>query len=234
MKPKKWLGQNFLKSQKILSFISKRADCPTVLEIGAGDLRLTKFLAKNKSTEKIYAVELDKSLIQSPPNPKIELINNDFLKLKPFPVDCIVGNLPYYISSKILFSLLKWEFKKAILMFQKEFAEKMLASSGDKNYGRLSITSQYYFEIKLLKIIPKELFFPKPKVDSAIVELKKIREEDPIFDKVVRKLYSLRNKKIKNILKNVDLEDYKEKRPRHLSLKEVIEIVETLRNKSKA
>ncbi len=224
MKPKKRFGQNFLKNPGVLDFIvNSLPSCSSVLEIGAGDGRLTKKLAKK--FDKVFAVELDRdmcNLLKKIEN--ITLLCSDFLKLKPFKVDCIVGNVPYYISSKILFRLIDWDFKNAVLMFQKEFIDKMVSNPGSSNYGRLSITSSYYFSVKKLMNVSRNNFYPVPKVDSAIVSIEKKREkQDKDFDDFIRKLFSLKNKKIKNVL-NIQIPEYSEKRARHLNLEQVIDL----------
>ena len=232
LRPKKKLGQNFLKNRKVLSFISSCvSNCSSVLEIGGGDGRLTNLLTENKGY--VYVVEVDNELCQKlfelfNNRENIKVICNDFLKVEAFPVSCIVGNIPYYLSSKILFKLVEWNFEKALLMFQKEFAEKMVSSPGNSNYGRLSVTSQYYFEVKILRIVSRKDFFPSPKVDSAIVEIRKKREKNQDFDEIVRRLYSLKNKKIRNII-GVDVKGYAEKRPRHLSVMDIINILRILK-----
>jgi len=157
----------------------------------------------------------------------VEVVCNDFLKVEPFPVDYIVGNIPYYISSPILFRLKDWDFKKAYLMVQKEFGEKLLAEPGDKNYGRLSVSFQAHFGGRILREVPRRFFSPPPKVDSVIVEVwKEPKDLPPYFDELVRLLFSQRNKKVKNILgKGWDVpEELREKRPRHMTLKEVLSI----------
>ncbi len=219
MKLKKRLGQNFLKCERILSFISsKTKECKEVLEIGGGDGRLTKKLSKNSF---VYVVEIDRRFHKNLDSiENVKLIPKDFLKLKPFKVNCIVGNVPYYISSKILFKLLEWGFEKAVLMFQKEFVDKMLAKENESNYGRLSVTSKYYFDIKKLKQVPAKCFVPKPKVDSAIIEIKKIREKNEKFDALVRRIFSLKNKKLRNVVENCP-EEFEQRRARELSIEEI-------------
>ncbi|NPA22604.1 MAG: ribosomal RNA small subunit methyltransferase A [Candidatus Micrarchaeota archaeon] len=221
------LGQVFLKNPRILSFIAKQCNGEKILEIGAGDGRLTKRLKGE-----VYAVELDKRFCERLKEITPNVICQDFLELEPFKVDCIVGNVPYYISSPILFRLLDWDFDKAILMFQKEFGEKMVAKPGDSNYGRLSLTSQYYFHVKPLKIVSKRDFSPVPKVDSIIMEIRKKREKDPLFDEIVRKIFSQKNKKLKNILKDVP-EDLGELRPRHMGEEEIRRLLAYFSSKHK-
>ncbi len=224
------LGQVFLKNPKILSYIASKCRGKTVLEIGGGDGRLTRKL-KQKGFY-VIVVELDKRFCERLKEIADQVICDDFLKIEPFKVDCIVGNVPYYISSKILFKLLEWDFEEAILMFQKEFGEKMVAKPGDSNYGRLSITSQYYFDVEPLKIVSKRDFSPVPKVDSIILKIRKKRSPNKEFDDLVRKIFSQKNKKLKNILKNVppEMEDL---RPRHIGEEEITRLLTYFSSKYK-
>lgn len=220
------LGQVFLNSSKILKYISSLVPRGRILEIGAGDGRLTKLL-RNKGY--LYAVEIDDRFKEILEKLADEVFIIDFLKLEPFEVDYIVGNVPYYISSKILFKLLDWRFKEAILMFQKEFVDKIRMKPGDPKYGRLSVTANYYFNIEFLKVVNKRYFRPVPKVDSAIIKIRKIRDKDNDFDELVRILFSYKNKKIKNIIPSLDI--YRDERPDRLDINQILEIVKKLRKK---
>lgn len=173
-KRKKFLGQCFLSNPSYLDFEAE-AISPShkaILEIGGGDGRLTERLVTG-SAKKVFVVEKDPiyaaMLRQKFAQNNVEVIEGDFLCLRPFKVDVVCGNLPYYISSAITFRLADWNFKRAVLMYQKEFCEKMLASGNDKS--RLSFFSQYYFNMKPLLIVPQGAFSPRPKVDSMLIEL---------------------------------------------------------------
>lgn len=184
-----------------------------VLEIGPGKGILTKLLAKR--VKKVIAIEIDSQLVKElkstlPDN--VTLINADALKIdfKTLPVfNKIVSNLPFQISSPITFKLLKHSFSKAVLIYQKDFAERMIAGSGSKNYSRLSVGIYYKTRCRILETVSKEFFYPMPKVDSSIVEL--IPRENPpftvvnekFFFDVTKKLFGHRRKKIKNILEDV-------------------------------
>ncbi|MEM4335796.1 MAG: 16S rRNA (adenine(1518)-N(6)/adenine(1519)-N(6))-dimethyltransferase RsmA [Candidatus Anstonellales archaeon] len=235
MKIKKSLGQSFLKNRSILEREANLAEIENkkVLEIGSGDGRLSEILLSRKP-KKLFLVELDKELVELLKNKfegkdNVEIISGDFLKLRPFKVDVIFGNIPYYISSKIIFRLLDWEFKEAVLMVQKEFGEKMVAKPGEKNYGRLSVTSQICFEVKKGFAISKENFFPKPKVDSIVMVLKKKRKLTEWEEKLIRELYAHKNKTVENALKKINAEipeSLRKKRPRHMTVEEVLRIKE--------
>jgi len=232
MIPKKSFGQNFLHNQSILSFISNNlGQGETALEIGGGTGSLTSKLLE-RHPRKLFVVELENEAFATlqekfGENRNIELIHRDFLKLEPFRVDKIFGNVPYYISSDIVFRLRDWDFSKAFIMLQKEFAEKMVAHPRESNYGRLSVTSQLSFKMKLLKIVKRTSFYPIPKVDSAIIELQNIGfSMDKNQEDLIRKMFSIKNRKLRNslgdLLKGNPLEN---KRPRELTLDEVREII---------
>lgn len=206
---KKSLGQCFLEDENILRLEAQLLD-PTekkVLEIGPGDGRLSqKILDLNPS--ELILVEKDTRFanLLKDTLPSANIIEADFLQVPIPKVDRIIGNIPYYISSEIVFRLTEFEFDFAILMVQDEFAKRMVAKTTDKNYGRLSVSSQLCFEVEYIKKVPSHLFFPKPKVNSAIIKLKptnfKISKE---LEDVIRAIFQHKNKTIKNALKDSKL-----------------------------
>ena len=206
MQLKKSLGQNFLQDHNILRKEAELAkvEGKTVLEVGPGDGRLTeKLLAHNP--KRLIVIEKDtrfSELLKEKFGEKIEVKNADFLETNFSEVDVIVGNIPYNITSLIIFKIAKMRFERAILMVQKEFAEKMVAKPNESNYGRLSVTAQLAFKVKLVQTVSAHLFIPKPKVDSAIIILEKnirISEEDEI---VITALFQHRNQSVRNALKH--------------------------------
>lgn len=217
------LGQIFLRDKRILNFIAEQVH-GKILEIGAGDGRLTKLLVQRGE---VWAVEIDSRFESKLREITLNVIIGDFLELEPFDVDFIVGNVPYYISSSILFRLLDWKFKLAILMFQKEFVDKMLMMPDHPKYGRLSVSSKYYYKIKPLKIVSRYSFSPVPKVDSTIVQLEKLRDKDEIFDRWVSILFAHKNKKIKNIIQDAPSE-YADLRPDRLNIEQLLELIKKL------
>ncbi|MEM0356732.1 MAG: 16S rRNA (adenine(1518)-N(6)/adenine(1519)-N(6))-dimethyltransferase RsmA [Candidatus Anstonellales archaeon] len=216
------LGQVFLRDRRILEYISSHVS-GRILEIGGGDGRLTRYLI---SKGEVWVVEIDSRFIQMLEAIAHHVIHADFLRVEPFDVDWIVGNIPYYISSPILFRLLDWNFYRAILMFQSEFVDKMLMKERDRKYGRLSVMAQYYFNITPLRRVSKYSFSPIPKVDSTIVMLEKIRARDTGFENFIRSIFTQKNKKLKNVLRGVD-EKYAERRADELSLEELLELYKT-------
>lgn len=201
--------QHFLINRQILNRIVGYAELnrrDTVLEIGAGYGNLTQELAKKAG--KVMAVEVDPRLAASIPRlENIEVIQGDALKME-FPAfNKVVSNLPYSISSPVTFKLLQYGFDLGILMYQYEFAKRLVASPGSKDYGRLSIAVQYYADVELLEIIPRNAFSTPPLVRSAVIKLiprpppYKVKDE-AFFMKFITAAFSQRRKKLKNAILN--------------------------------
>jgi len=213
MNTKKKLGQHFLIDKKIAERQVEYAQVnkkDVVLEIGPGRGILTKILAEK--AKQVVAVEIDKHLIDKlrsslPEN--VVLIHGDVLKtdFAALPVfNKIVSNLPFSISSPITFKILKHSFSTAILMYQKDFAQRMIAVPHNKNYSRLSVNIYYKTHCRILETISRNCFYPKPQVDSCIVELIprveppfSVINEEFFFD-LTKKLFNQRRKKIRNII----------------------------------
>ncbi len=181
---RKTLGQHFLKERRILKnivHIINPQDEELVIEIGAGKGALTRYLAQRGA--RVIAIEKDRELIphlEALGYPKVEIINEDVLKLNFKSLSSgksvkIVGNLPYSISSPILFRILeeKEVISECVFLLQKEVAERVCAEPGSKRYAPLSILIQNEFFTRLHFIVPPSCFLPPPKVDSALISLKK-------------------------------------------------------------
>ena len=209
--PKKHLGQNFTVDikmiERLVSYSSLTND-DVVLEVGAGFGFLTKLLSKK--CKKVVAVEVDPLLVsflrkQLQNRKNVELIEGDILTISlPF-FNKVVSAPPYSISSPLLFRLLERNFDFALLIFQKEFAERLAASVGTKDYGRLTVTMYYRADVELLDYVPRKMFYPPPDVDSLIVRLKPRAppfhvEDEIFFFDLVRSLFTQRNKKVRNAL----------------------------------
>ncbi|WP_296804915.1 16S rRNA (adenine(1518)-N(6)/adenine(1519)-N(6))-dimethyltransferase RsmA [uncultured Methanobrevibacter sp.] len=207
------LGQNYLidenKRNQIVNFGEIDED-DIILEIGPGIGTLTIELAKK--AKKVIAIEQDgnicKILTERLKNEKIdnvELINDDALKTDFPKFNKIISNLPYQISSPITFKFLDYDFDLAILMYQKEFADRMNGEVGSKNYSRLSAMLYFKCNVDALTNVSSESFIPKPKIDSTVVKLtpKENKIEDIDFEtysNFTKALFQHRNKKIRNAL----------------------------------
>jgi 16S rRNA (adenine1518-N6/adenine1519-N6)-dimethyltransferase len=203
-------GQNYLVDKNVLSSIIQSADLSTkdiVLEVGAGIGNLTIPLAKNAG--KVIAVEQDRTIasilikrLKELQIANVEVIIGDATKIKFPKFNKVVANLPYKISSPITFKILKYDFEFAILMYQLEFAERMIAKPGDSNYSRLSVMINFYTYIEMLFKVSNNVFLPKPKVSSAVVKLtpKNEVDVDEFLSNVTRALFQHKRKKVRNAL----------------------------------
>lgn len=208
------LGQNFLIDNNILDKIIITAgvsDKDTVLEIGTGIGTLTNELLKHSN--RVIAVEIDKNLCPIVREnvselKKLTLMNEDFLKtdLSSFKIDKIVANLPYYITTPIIFKCLTLNADKMVFLVQKEAALRLTAKPGTKSYGSLTVALQSVSEVKYVHSVSAACFFPKPDVDSAIIEITrydKIKyniKNLKIFELVNRGAFAKRRKTILNSL----------------------------------
>jgi 16S rRNA (adenine1518-N6/adenine1519-N6)-dimethyltransferase len=222
---KKHLGQNFLFDPLILSRIVGVAEIgpeDLIVEIGPGPGKLTRMLAE--SAEKVVAIELDDRLYERLKGElagfeNIELTHGDALKYhyEELPEFKVVANIPYYITTPIIFRLLnmKGNLKSMTLAVQKEVAERITARPDTKAYGVLTLMVQYYAEVDLKFPIPKEAFRPIPKVDSAIVHIGILErpsvdvKDERLFFRIIKMAFSQRRKMLSNSLKSLR-EDVKE------------------------
>lgn len=225
---KKRLGQNFLVDGEVIQDIIKFANITpedTIVEIGPGVGFVTEQLVKY--AKKVIVIELDEEAIVELKNldaPNLEIIHNDVLKTD-LSALCdeqfkVVANIPYYITSPIIAHLLgeiddlnnknRNKIKDIILMVQEEVARRMVANenSQGKQYGLLTILSQFWADVKILRLVGRKCFYPAPKVNSALVKLD-VRTEPKLklsdyshFRKTVKSAFSQRRKNIKNCLLN--------------------------------
>jgi 16S rRNA (adenine1518-N6/adenine1519-N6)-dimethyltransferase len=261
--PRKRWGQHFLIDQNILNKVIRAAELEkgdVVLEVGPGLGEMTLALARQ--VKKVIAVEIDSKLVEilrkkATDLPNVEVIKGDILKinfnelldqegqrLK------VVANLPYQISTPLLFRFIESRnvFSALTLMLQKEVAERMIASPGGKDYGPLSVFTQTVSNLSICFSIKPSAFFPPPKVESAVIRV--VWKEKPVvslegkewFKNVVRGCMGYRRKRLMNALKHSDLplppdiEQRMEKigidpqrRPGTLTIQEFARLAEALR-----
>jgi 16S rRNA (adenine1518-N6/adenine1519-N6)-dimethyltransferase len=248
--PRKRLGQHFLVDPGVLKRIIKSSELTKddlVIEIGSGLGIVTLEIAK--LAHHVIAVEIDKELQRISKDVlkdfnNISFVPKDILKIKLPELALgrkykIIGNLPYYITAPIIEKILESKDKPelAVLMVQKEVAERMAASPGSKKYGSFSIFVQYYAEVLLNSFVSKSSFYPWPEVGSAIVVLRpsqeqkfKVKNEKLFFD-IVHKAFQQRRKQIRNSLKDYALEGTGidlSRRPETLSIEEFVAITNSL------
>jgi 16S rRNA (adenine1518-N6/adenine1519-N6)-dimethyltransferase len=246
VRPKKHLGQHFLWDKNIAQKIVqafKSSSTQKVLEVGPGKGVLSQYLLPHFGNQ-FYAVEIDEEsaryLLKEYPELGNHLIEEDFIKMKftsftlePF---SIIGNFPYNISSQIFFKILdnKDQVPFVIGMVQKEVAERISAKPGSKTYGILSVLLQAYYDVKMLFKVGPGSFQPPPKVNSAVVELKrnnvkKLGCDEKLFFRIVKQSFNQRRKIIRNSLKsfllNLEVEDNRlQKRPEQLSVQDFVDL----------
>ncbi len=234
IKPKKDLGQNFIINNNVVERIVKYAGVDrndVILEIGAGLGTLTSKLAEY--AKKVYAIEVDPKLCKVLNDrfstaKNVKIICEDVLNMS-FPSDFnkIVSNLPYSIATPVTFKILGASLRLAVLMYQLDVAKRLAAQPGTKDYGRLTVAVYYKAEVQILEKISKTAFYPKPKVDSAIVLLKpkakllRVSNEE-FFLHVVRDLFSYRNKMLKKALSYL----FSRKKLKKEKVKRIIDILE--------
>jgi 16S rRNA (adenine1518-N6/adenine1519-N6)-dimethyltransferase len=247
VKPKKSLGQHFLKdlsiARRIAETLSDYKHLP-VLEIGPGMGVLTTFLLEEGHD--LSVVELDRESVaylnENFPALAGRILAEDFLKLDletlfegPF---CVIGNYPYNISSQIFFKVLDYKEKVPCCsgMIQKEVAERLASGPGKKAYGILSVLLQAWYDIEYLFTVDASVFNPPPKVQSAVIRMVRNKREslgcdEKIFKSVIKTSFNQRRKTLRNSMKPLlgkDFPDYAlpifDKRPEQLSVEQFIEL----------
>ncbi|MHA1637252.1 MAG: 16S rRNA (adenine(1518)-N(6)/adenine(1519)-N(6))-dimethyltransferase RsmA [Candidatus Thorarchaeota archaeon] len=211
--PHKKSGQSFLTNERIARDIVAAANLSpheTVLEIGGGLGILTKWLSKSAGSVKV--IEIESGLVSALRDifsevSNVEIIHGDALKIPLPKCNKIVSNLPYSISSVITFRLLKeGEFESAVLMYQKEFAERLVAEAGTRNYSRLTVDFQYQAEAESMFDVSAKQFYPIPAVDSTVVKLRKrvsglFAKDSELFYLMIRGIYPYPNKQLGKALR---------------------------------
>lgn len=255
--PLKKFGQNYLTDKNIINKIIdtfKPEEDDTVVEIGPGTGALTKLLFDKVNP--FTAVEIDKRVIEQLKNemPGLNIINEDFLEidLSKFAGGKnkirVIGNIPYNLTSSIIFKLIenRQYVHDALLMVQYEVAQRITAAKQTKDYGILSVLLNYFASAKLCFKISPNVFFPKPKVWSAIVHLnfEKVVEssiEDELFIKVVKASFGNRRKILKNSLSNStfakvnfdELSPLLFRRAEELSIKDFVDLASLIKKQNR-
>ncbi|MCB2220014.1 MAG: 16S rRNA (adenine(1518)-N(6)/adenine(1519)-N(6))-dimethyltransferase RsmA [Bacteroidetes bacterium] len=249
--PKKHLGQHFLTdqhtAQKIVNFLPDGVK--NLLEIGPGKGILTQYILE-KQIPDFQVIEIDKESVDYLSNqfPTLQrrIIQDDFLKVDlRYLFDdkfAIIGNFPYNISSQILFRVLEFREQVEVVvgMFQKEVAERIASPPGNKKYGILSVLTQAFYQIEYLSTIKEGVFFPPPRVKSAVIRLKRNQVEqlacdEKLFFEVVKTAFNQRRKTLRNALKKFRLvEDQNivnllDQRAEQLGVQQFIEITRALK-----
>ena len=237
VKPKKFLGQHFLKDLKVAQDIADTVDTfpeLPILEVGPGMGVLTQFLVKKDRLIKVVEVDYESVAYLREAYPSLEdhIIEDDFLKMnlhrlfdgKPF---VLTGNYPYNISSQIFFKM---------GMIQKEVAERIAAGPGSKTYGILSVLIQAWYKVEYLFTVSEHVFNPPPKVKSAVIrmtrnETKELGCDEKLFKQVVKTTFNQRRKTLRNSIKPILGKDCPltedilfNKRPEQLSVAEFIDL----------
>jgi 16S rRNA (adenine1518-N6/adenine1519-N6)-dimethyltransferase len=248
VKPKKFLGQHFLRDLGIASDIADTVDtCPDlpILEVGPGMGVLTQFLMKKGREVKVVELDFESVAYLKENFEALEghIIEDDFLKLKlentfegkPF---VLTGNYPYNISSQIFFKML--DYKDIIPcctgMIQKEVAERIAAGPGSKTYGILSVLIQAWYKVEYLFTVHEHVFNPPPKVKSAVIRMTRNETTDlgcdeKLFKQIVKTTFNQRRKTLRNSIASIldkshplSADPIFNKRPEQLSVQEFVEL----------
>lgn len=248
VKPKKFLGQHFLKDLKVAQDIADTVDSQPelpILEVGPGMGVLTQFLVKKERTVKVVEVDYESVAYLREAFPSLEdhIIEDDFLKMNlnrtfdgnPF---VLTGNYPYNISSQIFFKMLD---NKELIpcctgMIQKEVAERIAAGPGSKTYGILSVLIQAWYEVEYLFTVSEHVFNPPPKVKSAVIRMTRNQTRDlgcneKLFKQVVKTTFNQRRKTLRNSIRpilgkesSILQDEIFNKRPEQLSVQQFVEL----------
>jgi len=256
MHPNKQLSQHFLQNHTIAQNIVHALDWPcdgtqpSVLEIGPGTGVLTQFLIQKIPIQHLYAIEVDPRMVallqKNYPTLKAHILLGDFLQCDipqtfSHPLQ-IIGNLPYHISGPIFFKILENRtcIEQVVCMIQKEVAQRITATAGNKTYGLLSVLLQAFYHVNYLFDVPAEHFHPPPKVTSAVIQLHRYGTTLPcdvsLFFKVVKTGFQYRRKMLRNALIqqgfncNAVTPDTLQKRAEQLTVDDFILLTQQIQN----
>lgn len=254
VRPKKFLGQHFLKDQNIASKIVEAlrltGEPQQVIEIGPGTGVLTQFLVSKQQID-LKLIEIDRESVaylkEHYPKLQTNIIEGDFLELDLSGLASeylIIGNFPYNISSQIFFRILeeRTRVKQVVCMLQKEVADRIAEKEGSKTYGILSVLLQAYYDIEYLFKVPPRVFHPPPKVMSAVIRLTRNNRttlgcNEELFQRVVKQSFQNRRKTLRNALKPLNLDasivalPLLDKRAEQLSVEQFIDLTKLIEAK---
>jgi 16S rRNA (adenine1518-N6/adenine1519-N6)-dimethyltransferase len=254
VRPKKFLGQHFLKDQNIASKIVEAlrltGEPQQVIEIGPGTGVLTQFLVSKQQID-LKLIEIDRESVaylkEHYPKLQTNIIEGDFLELDLSELASeylIIGNFPYNISSQIFFRILeeRTRVKQVVCMLQKEVADRIAEKEGSKTYGILSVLLQAYYDIEYLFRVPPGVFHPPPKVMSAVIRLTRNNRttlgcNEELFQRLVKQSFQNRRKTLRNALKPLNLDasivalPLLDKRAEQLSVEQFIDLTKLIEAK---
>lgn len=243
VRPKKFLGQHFLKNERRAEQIADALmdqNLP-MLEIGPGTGMLTKYLINLPNELKVAEIDRESIAYLKEHYPELDILEGDVLKISWENVYTtrfnVIGNFPYNISSQIFFKVLESRDKvnEVVCMIQKEVADRIASPPGNKTYGILSVLLQAYYNIEYLFTVKPGEFFPPPKVNSAVIRLKRngtneLDCDERLFFRIVKQSFQMRRKTLRNALKPLNLpfgdssEPMLGRRAEQLSVEEFVEL----------
>jgi 16S rRNA (adenine1518-N6/adenine1519-N6)-dimethyltransferase len=254
VKPKKQLGQHFLRNEpvakRIADSLTGHGDYNTILEIGPGTGVLSKYLMEDNRFQ-WWGIDVDKEstayLHAHYPTFSPYILEQDFLKMDLETVAgdqkiAIIGNFPYNISSQILFKILenRHQVTEMVGMFQKEVAKRVVSGPNGKVNGILSILCQAFYDVEYLFQVDEHDFFPPPKVKSAVIRFKRNQSnrldcDEKLFFSVVKMAFNQRRKTLRNALKALNVQwdklqdpDYAGKRAEQLHVSDFVKLVQVI------
>ncbi len=257
IKPRKSLGQHFMIDDDVMDAMIEAAELgpdDTVLEIGPGPGTLTRKLVE--AAGRVVAIELDPEMVEIlrgelGDRDDLEIVHGDFVELGiPENVNKIVSNIPYQISSVVVSEVVKSDLNLAVITVQREFADRMTAEPGTKDYGRLTVLVSLTCDVEVVRGVPPRSFVPPPRVSSAVVKLVPNPPEEVLevgvdtLERVCAGVFPYRRKTLRNALRNwasregLDEDellgavppDLLDKRPMHMTPEEVLELSKALKD----
>ncbi|HDQ16215.1 MAG TPA: 16S rRNA (adenine(1518)-N(6)/adenine(1519)-N(6))-dimethyltransferase RsmA [Bacteroidetes bacterium] len=250
IKPKKHLGQHFLAdlniAHKIVDAFHTELGDLTALEIGPGKGVLSNLLLEKSIPLSVAEVDRECVAFLKEEFPQLKIYHQDFLKMDIHSLFekeiAVIGNFPYNISSQILFKVIHNREQVPLMlgMFQKEVAERISATHGNKTYGILSVLTQAYYDVEYLFTVSENVFVPPPKVKSAVIKIKRKKSNtlantipQAFFIDMVKTAFNQRRKTLRNALRKYYIEETKnfyfwDKRAEQISVEEMLEMAKVL------